>query len=245
MSPAQLPLVTILEDDFSSNRIPGSPKLDKFDPTTTRHAMASVMEPRSLRTSTKRVYHRTSSSSLLHISPNSAQPFLYFDQDPHLVPCIYHRDLKFPNISTIPFSSIAGISDSKPFWLALYFVFNLGLTLYNKDVLLRFPFPYTLTALHALSGTIGGYFMLSSGAFRPARLSAMQSMVLAAFSLLYAVNIAVSNVSLQLVTVPVSPAQLISSCVLTTSSFIKLSVVRRLYLQLAFLPSCSATIAAP
>lgn len=48
-------------------------------------------------------------------------------------------------------------SSSGMVWLALYFAFNLGLTLYNKIVLGRFPYPYTLTALHALCGTLGSW----------------------------------------------------------------------------------------
>ncbi|KAJ6590979.1 triose-phosphate transporter family-domain-containing protein [Mycena vulgaris] len=88
------------------------------------------------------------------------------------------------------------------FWLAMYFCFNLGLTLYNKGVLLRFPFPYTLSALHALFGTIGGTLLGKRGYFVPPRLNLRETAVLLAFSVLYAVNIVVSNVSLQLVTVP-------------------------------------------
>ncbi|KAH0831188.1 hypothetical protein J3R83DRAFT_13766 [Lanmaoa asiatica] len=73
---------------------------------------------------------------------------------------------------------------SQPFWLALYFCFNLGLTLYNKAVLIHFPYGYALTALHALCGSIGGFALLRLGI------------------LLYTVNIAVSNLSLELVTIP-------------------------------------------
>ncbi|KAJ7481498.1 triose-phosphate transporter family-domain-containing protein [Mycena latifolia] len=83
----------------------------------------------------------------------------------------------------------------------MYFCFNLGLTMYNKCVLLRFPFPYTLSALHALIGTIGGSLLTKRGHVPP-RLNLHETAVLLAFSVLYAVNIAVSNLSLQLVTVP-------------------------------------------
>jgi hypothetical protein len=55
--------------------------------------------------------------------------------------------------------TIRRISDSEPFWLAMYFLFNLGLTLYNKMVLVTFPFPFTLTAMHALCGSIGCYML--------------------------------------------------------------------------------------
>lgn len=76
-----------------------------------------------------------------------------------------------------------------------------------------------MTGLHALSGCAGCYFALERGAFVgfgkesqdgaevdeqvPARLTQKESLILAAFSVLYTINIAVSNISLQLVTVPV------------------------------------------
>ncbi|KLO10773.1 TPT-domain-containing protein [Schizopora paradoxa] len=92
--------------------------------------------------------------------------------------------------------------DSQLAWLTLYFFTNLGLTLYNKLVLVRFPFPYTLTALHALCGSIGGYVLVECEVFEPRKLSTRETVVLFAFSVLYTVNIAVSNLSLGLVTVP-------------------------------------------
>lgn len=91
---------------------------------------------------------------------------------------------------------------SEPFWLALYFLFNLGLTLYNKIILVTFPFPYTLTSIHALCGSVGCYILQENGFYIPARLTARQNITLLSFSVLYTVNIAVSNLSLQLVTVP-------------------------------------------
>ncbi|KAA1474384.1 TPT-domain-containing protein, partial [Dentipellis sp. KUC8613] len=92
--------------------------------------------------------------------------------------------------------------DSQAFWLVLYFALNLLLTLYNKYVLVSFPFPYTLTALHALCGSLGGQLLLQQGFYQPKKLRERDHLVLAAFSVLYSVNIAVSNVSLGLVTVP-------------------------------------------
>ena len=100
--------------------------------------------------------------------------------------------------------NIATLMDTQAFCLAMYFFFNLSLTLYNKIVLGRFPFPYTLTALHALCGAMGGHLLLQSGVFASTKLDLGQHIMLLAFSLLYAVNIIVSNLSLQLVTIPVS-----------------------------------------
>lgn len=94
---------------------------------------------------------------------------------------------------------------SQSFWLALYFCFNLGLTLYNKAVLIHFPYAYALTALHALCGSIGGFALLRLGVYVPAKLTKADNMALLAFSSLYTINIAVSNLSLELVTIPVSP----------------------------------------
>jgi hypothetical protein len=102
----------------------------------------------------------------------------------------------------------AQLPDSPTFWLFMYFCFNLGLTLYNKSVLVHFPFPYTLSALHALFGTLGGSLLAKRGYFVPPQLNLRDTAVLVAFSVLYAVNIVVSNVSLQLVTVPVRPLTL-------------------------------------
>ena len=103
----------------------------------------------------------------------------------------------------------ATLWNSKIAWLVLYFVFNLLLTLSNKSVLTGFPFPYTLTSLHALCSTLGGLFLRWHGLYVPKRLRGDEEMALAVFSFLYGLNIAVSNVSLNLVTVPVSCPNLI------------------------------------
>jgi hypothetical protein len=151
------------------------------------------------------------SSPYISLEPASSfQKFQRFRQSFHLLPTI-----SFP-----PFV------DSPSLWLALYFVLNLSLTLYNKSVLIHFPFPYTLTALHALCGTIGASIVLrlqgpdlggstlmggttqkSSWSFFhkiTPDLSLGESIVLLFFSMLYTINIVVSNASLRLVTVPVS-----------------------------------------
>lgn len=89
-------------------------------------------------------------------------------------------------------------------WLAMYFFLNLGLTLYNKVIMamFQFPFPWALTAIHTLCGTIGSYIFWKAGIFKPAKLGERENMVMLMFSVLYTINIAISNVSLNLVTVP-------------------------------------------
>lgn len=146
--------------------------------------------PRPRHTSLKRSRSPPKSPSLPTVAPDALASRKYFQHEPALTD--FWADLaenKFIN--------------TQEFWLALYFFFNLFLTLYNKVVLVHFPYPYTVTALHALCGTIGGWSLLAQGLFAQKRLSKSDSVALVMFSVLYAMNIAISNVSLNLVTVPV------------------------------------------
>src|SRR5947207_1190160 len=82
-------------------------------------------------------------------------------------------------------------------WLIAYFAFNLALTIYNKLVLAgSFPFPYTLTAVHCLFGTVGSAICYKKGVFSQARLTKRETILVGLFSGLYTINIIVSNVSL-------------------------------------------------
>lgn len=86
--------------------------------------------------------------------------------------------------------------DSGYLWLSLYFILNLSLTLYNKIILNNFKFPYSLTAIHTLCGTVGCLILYMMGTFTPAKLGDRENMVMVMFSILYTINIAISNVSL-------------------------------------------------
>ncbi|KAK0498766.1 TPT-domain-containing protein [Armillaria luteobubalina] len=126
-----------------------------------------------------------------------------FPQPPSMVDLSdVSAELPPPRASVSSFADRPSYLSTQAFWLALYFCFNLSLTLYNKGVLLRFPYPYTLTAIHALFGTFGGSLLLHNGSFLPAKLDLQETIVIVAFSVLYSVNIVVSNLSLQLVTIP-------------------------------------------
>ncbi|KAG7095740.1 hypothetical protein E1B28_006450 [Marasmius oreades] len=143
-----------------------------------------------------RAYHREP-----YHSPNPNPSVL--NHDDQISPLPSPNSVSQPTHSTTTRRSYSQrIHESRTFWLVLYFFFNLGLTLYNKGVLVHFPFPYTLTAVHALCGSLGSSLLARTGFFAPAKLSRFQRMVVVAFSVLYAVNIVVSNVSLQLVTIP-------------------------------------------
>ena len=89
-------------------------------------------------------------------------------------------------------------ANSSMVWLGMYFVFNLVLTLYNKVILslFQFPFPWTLTAIHTACGAVGSYIFWRGGVFSPAKLGRRENTIMIAFSALYTINIAISNVSL-------------------------------------------------
>ncbi|KAL1305403.1 hypothetical protein AAFC00_002291 [Neodothiora populina] len=89
-------------------------------------------------------------------------------------------------------------------FLAIYFALNLGLTLYNKAVLGPFKFPWLLTALHTAFASLGclGIMILMPHHLRLTRLSRRENYILIAFSFLFTINIAISNVSLAMVSVP-------------------------------------------
>ncbi|KAA1094634.1 UAA transporter [Puccinia graminis f. sp. tritici] len=127
----------------------------------------------------------TGTTSLTKSKPSSSKPTLKLRSQPN-----NNRSL------------LLARCDSPTAWLIYYFAFNLGLTIFNKRVLISFPFPWTLTAIHTLAGTIGSQLAHAQGLFSAARLSRNHNIILIAFSILYTVNIAVSNLSLHLVTVP-------------------------------------------
>jgi hypothetical protein len=116
------------------------------------------------------------------------------------------KELRHSSAFVFPFicAGFARVSEYQAFWLTLYFALNLALTLYNKVLLVSFPYPYTLTAIHALFGLAGGTYLRLRNVYQPKSLCGSDHAVLVAFSILYSVNIAISNASLDLVTVPVS-----------------------------------------
>lgn len=89
-------------------------------------------------------------------------------------------------------------------WLVLYFFFNLSLTIYNKVVMqfCDFRMPWALTSIHALCGLFGCLIAARLKYFHYAYLDTRSQLVMLAFSVLYTLNIALSNVSLDMVTVP-------------------------------------------
>ncbi|ORZ26854.1 triose-phosphate transporter family-domain-containing protein [Lobosporangium transversale] len=93
--------------------------------------------------------------------------------------------------------------DTSYTWLTMYFLLNLSLTIYNKAILstFHFSFPWTLTGIHTLCSGIGALIMARLGYFTPAQLGERENMVMLMFSFLYTLNIAISNVSLNEVSV--------------------------------------------
>lgn len=93
-------------------------------------------------------------------------------------------------------------TERKLLFLGFYFTLSLTLTIYSKLVLGRFGFPYLLTALHASVTSVGCYILMLRGYIKLARLGTRENLILVAFSSLFTINIAISNVSLSMVSVP-------------------------------------------
>ncbi|KAH9818198.1 UDP-galactose transporter 1 [Teratosphaeria destructans] len=87
-------------------------------------------------------------------------------------------------------------------FLGLYFLLNLGLTLSNKAVLQTARLPWLLTVMHSSATSLGCCVLYVIGHFRLTRLQVKEHLILIAFSSLFTLNIAISNVSLALVSVP-------------------------------------------
>lgn len=131
------------------------------------------------------------------------------------VPSLTFPAMLAPNILPIGRSSYQAIPSGKTgdpeggraasegaLWIFFYFAANLCLTLHNKWVLslLHFNFPWTLTAIHIGVSGIGSYLLLRHHyGIAPSALSTTAIVRLALFSVLYTVNIAISNVSLAFV----------------------------------------------
>jgi len=84
----------------------------------------------------------------------------------------------------------------KLIFLGLYFLLSLGLTLSNKAVLKRAKLPWLLTVLHTGSTFLGCLAYLGTGNLKLSRLGSRENLILLAFSTLFTLNIAISNVSL-------------------------------------------------
>jgi len=96
---------------------------------------------------------------------------------------------------TVPFAK-------KISYLALYFVLNLSLTLLNKSILQQLSTPWLLTVMHSTATFIGCSVLVVTGRLELSKLDNRQMLVMVAFSMLFTLNIAISNVSLAMVSVP-------------------------------------------
>lgn len=194
--------------------IGGAHQLNTFLPAVDDHSGHSSRA--SSAQSSPKLDHRDSGSSSIGMGPAPGRGYFKHKVIPSLtsgVPPVLAggRPKNWPsptpttaNATSPSLSSSRPKWDSPQAWIVYYFIANLSLTLYNKLLMNRFPFAWTLTAIHAFSGCIGAQLCLSRGIFVQQRLTTRENLVLISFSSLYTVNIAVSNLSLNLVTVPVS-----------------------------------------
>ncbi|KAI9053954.1 hypothetical protein LZ554_002898 [Drepanopeziza brunnea f. sp. 'monogermtubi'] len=90
---------------------------------------------------------------------------------------------------------------TKLFYLGTYLLLNLSLTIHSKLLLGEFNYPFLLTAFHTGTTSVGCYILKVRGHIKPTILSTHDNLVTVAFSVLCTINIAISNVSLGLVSV--------------------------------------------
>ncbi|GAM88320.1 hypothetical protein ANO11243_063530 [Dothideomycetidae sp. 11243] len=86
--------------------------------------------------------------------------------------------------------------------LAVYLALNMTLTLSNKAIFQRLSAPWLLTALHSAFAAAGCNLLMWIRGQKFTHLSGRDSLIVVTFSTLFTVNIAVSNVSLAMVSVP-------------------------------------------
>ncbi|CAK7202213.1 hypothetical protein SEUCBS139899_004935 [Sporothrix eucalyptigena] len=108
---------------------------------------------------------------------------------------------------------------SKLAQLGFYFLCNVALTIYNKLILGKFPHPWLLTALHTGSASIGCYVLRMRGSIPRTKLNWNEEMTLLAFSVLFTINIAISNVSLAMVSVPFHQIMRSTTPVITVAAY--------------------------
>ncbi|KAK5080390.1 hypothetical protein LTR05_008638 [Lithohypha guttulata] len=80
-----------------------------------------------------------------------------------------------------------------------HLLINLLLSLSNKHTLNQFPFPWTVTALHAATTCLGSYILSHRPSVdaQPRNTPRLSYTAILLFSLLFTINIAVSNLSLK------------------------------------------------
>eukprot|EP00834_Sanchytrium_tribonematis_P007398 NODE_662_length_4925_cov_0.478243.p2 type:complete len:315 gc:universal NODE_662_length_4925_cov_0.478243:3620-4564(+) len=98
--------------------------------------------------------------------------------------------IKFPDFA----NSKRGIM--KYLWLGFYIISSIILTLHSKSLLKNFNYPFLLTALHSTFSYLGVSLL-----HVPTQITAKQWKTIYYFSVLYTINIAVSNWSLSLTSV--------------------------------------------
>lgn len=118
---------------------------------------------------------------------------------------VLSTSVDFGNLPVVDILDMLDQRESRPTqlaigtWVFLYFIANLALTVHNKWVLsrLNFRFPWILTTIHISVSGLGSWLMCRCNKkIEDKKLDRGAWIKLLSFSILYALNIAMSNVSL-------------------------------------------------
>jgi hypothetical protein len=125
------------------------------DPTlsTSRERVVSPSRPNGMLEQQRAYLPRSVNAADEVDSPRTRSPFSTM---PVNLPTNHAQGINWPLSKTEPVRAVekvtpdVGFWDSPAYWLTLYFFFNLGLTLFNKVVLVSFPFPYVSHLLRTM-----------------------------------------------------------------------------------------------
>mmetsp|Transcript_19254 Transcript_19254/g.27803 ORF Transcript_19254/g.27803 Transcript_19254/m.27803 type:complete len:350 (-) Transcript_19254:57-1106(-) len=94
-------------------------------------------------------------------------------------------------------------SKEQAFWLLMWVINNIAVTLLNKSVFhhMNFNYPYALSAVHMAVNTLGAHIYAYNSTLNLKKLEWKHQKIIFAFSFLFAANIAVGNQSLRFVSV--------------------------------------------
>lgn len=125
------------------------------------------------------------------------------------------------------------------FWLTIWFLLNVGLTLFNKAVFSNFNFPYpiTLSCVHYLVSGIGARICCAFSNVEPVKFDLASFKAMLMFSAVFNINILLGNASIKVVSVALSQTvrAVIPACTMLVS-FVILGTVYKSRVRNSVLP---------
>lgn len=142
---------------------------------------------------------------------------------------------------TTPISGLrVSVCVPQAFWLTLWLINNIAVNLFNKLSLSRvdFPYPFFLSGVHMLVCSICAHLYMSYSNIKRRDLDEEGNRFIFIFSLLFAANVAIGNVSLRLVSLKANQ-------VMRSTVPLVVMLVDILFLNKSYPARCASLICAP